>query len=194
MRIIVPVGMLGGGFPAETIARGISLGAHAIVAFVLGMVVLRQELADTAVKIPTKDTKPEMMIRRGLHALGMRYRLGWNYRVKGKVLRGRPDLVFPQHQAVLFIHGCFWHGHGCHLFRWPQTDEKFWREKIERNVSRDQDARDKLIDAGWRVGIVWECALKGIEARLPVDVIASCCNFIRGSSATVEIRGTCNHS
>ena len=86
------------------------------------------------------DTKPEMMIRRGLHARGFRFRL------HDRKLPGRPDLIFPRHRAVLFVHGCFWHGHGCHLFKWPSTREDFWRQKIGANVARDETSKEALHD------------------------------------------------
>ena len=75
-----------------------------------------------------RDTKPEMLVRKALFAEGFRYRLNTRH------LPGRPDLVFPKYKGVIFVHGCFWHGHGCHLFRWPQTNPEFWRTKIEGNV------------------------------------------------------------
>ena len=87
------------------------------------------------------NTKPEMLIRRRLHALGYRYRL----HVKG--LPGKPDLVFPSRRAAIFVHGCFWHGHNCTLFRWPATREEFWRSKIGGNVARDR-RNDAALEAG----------------------------------------------
>lgn len=112
-----------------------------------------------------KDTKPELLIRSALHRAGFRYRL------HAKELPGKPDMVFPKYNSVLFVHGCFWHGHGpdCNLFRWPQSREGFWREKIHRNVERDDAQIRSLLEAGYRVGIIWECALKGRQ-RLPLDV------------------------
>lgn len=114
-----------------------------------------------------KDTKPELMVRRGLHSKGFRYRL------QGSGLPGRPDLVLPKHHAVIFVHGCFWHRHDCPLFRWPQTRQEFWREKINGNARRDAEAISLLLDVGWRVGIVWECALKGRGKRPLPEVIDS---------------------
>lgn len=140
-----------------------------------------------------KDTKPELLIRRGLHALGLRFRLGDRYRIKGKSLPGRPDLVFPGHRAVILVHGCFWHGHACALFRWPATREAFWRDKITANVVRDARVRERLVTAGWRVLEVWECQLRG-PARLPSgEVLAQCRQFLEsdlgyasiGAAATV---------
>lgn len=106
-------------------------------------------------RVRGRDTKPEMLLRRGLHAKGFRYRL------HERNLPGRPDLVFPRYGAVVFVHGCFWHGHGCSRFRWPATRREFWERKIEANRARDARAIDALKKAGWRVLVVWECALRG---------------------------------
>jgi DNA mismatch endonuclease (patch repair protein) len=112
--------------------------------------------------IRSKDTKPEMLLRRGLHRAGFRYRL------HDRSLPGRPDMVFPGRQAVLFAHGCFWHGHDCHLFKWPATRPEFWKAKIARNREVDGRADKALKSAGWRRATVWECALKG-KSRMPVE-------------------------
>lgn len=111
-----------------------------------------------------KDTRPEMILRRGLHALGFRFRL------HDRRLPGSPDLVFPGRRAAVFVHGCFWHGHDCHLFRLPATRQEFWRAKIEGNAARDKAAEAALLADGWRVLTIWECALKGRE-RLPVETV-----------------------
>ena len=111
-----------------------------------------------------KDTRPEMILRRGLHARGFRFRL------HDKRLPGSPDLVFPGRRAVIFVHGCFWHGHACHLFRLPATRQEFWRAKIEGNAARDALAERTLVADRWRVLTIWECALKGRE-RLPVEAV-----------------------
>lgn len=131
--------------------------------------------------IRAANTKPELLIRRSLHALGFRYRLN------DRRLPGRPDLVFPRRAAVLFVNGCFWHGHECALFRWPATRPDFWRDKIEGNVRRDVRAEDALIASGWRVGIVWECALKG-RGHPPLHaVIDSLTAFLEGSEVFVSV-------
>ena len=88
------------------------------------------------------DTKPELAIRSALHRRGFRFRL------RRRDLPGKPDLVFPKHSAVIFVHGCFWHGHDCHLFRWPGTREEFWRDKITSNAARDRRQRSALLEAG----------------------------------------------
>jgi DNA mismatch endonuclease (patch repair protein) len=98
-------------------------------------------------------------------------------------------LVFPGRRAVLFVHGCFWHGHGCHLFRIPATRTEFWREKITGNVERDIVSAKKLHSAGWRVGIVWECALKGREKRPLQEITAALAAWLRSGENELELRG-----
>ena len=126
------------------------------------------------------DTKPELLIRKGLHALGLRFRLGGSYRRSGKLLPGRPDIVFPGRNVVILVHGCFWHGHDCRLFRWPATRADFWREKITGNIARDARVRDQLAASGWRVLEVWECQLKGPDRQPPGEVLARCRQFLGG--------------
>src|SRR6187551_416227 len=92
-----------------------------------------------------RNTKPELLVRKAMHAAGLRYRL------HAKDLPGRPDLVFARHRAVVFVNGCFWHQHDCHLFKWPGTRLDFWREKIGRNAINDARAIAALRHAGWRV-------------------------------------------
>ena len=102
-----------------------------------------------------KNTRPELALRLALFAAGFRYRL----HVRG--LPGSPDLVFPKHRAVLFMHGCFWHRHaGCRFATVPKTNDEFWSMKFEENVSRDARNATSLRELGWRVAVVWECALK----------------------------------
>lgn len=129
------------------------------------------------------DTKPEMIIRRGLHARGFRFRL------HDRKLPGRPDLTLPKYQAVIFINGCFWHGHDCHLFKWPKTREEFWRAKIEGNVTRDADNRKVLQNAKWRVGLIWECALKGRRRLPPGEGLARLAVWLKSERAFLEVRG-----
>jgi DNA mismatch endonuclease, patch repair protein len=106
-------------------------------------------------QIRSKNTRPEMLVRHTLHKMGFRYRL----HVKG--LSGKPDLVFPKHNAVIFVNGCFWHGHQCNLFRWPKSRSEFWRNKITGNMQRDTRNHNSLSNDGWRICILWECAVKG---------------------------------
>lgn len=133
--------------------------------------------------IRSRNTKPELFLRRGLHKAGFRFRL------HARELPGKPDIVFPRYKAVLFAHGCFWHGHDCHLFKLPSTRHEFWQAKIERNQSVDQRVTNTLEGLGWRVGIVWECALKG-RTRLPHDeVINACADWLHGNKKAFESRG-----
>lgn len=129
------------------------------------------------------DTRPEMIIRKGLHAQGFRYRL------LAKKLRGKPDLILPKYRAAVFVYGCFWHGHDCPLFRWPKTREEFWRDKIGRNQMRDADVRRQLGADGRRVATVWECVLKG-RGRLPLaHVIDSLSTWLSSDAKELCIEG-----
>jgi len=105
--------------------------------------------------IKNKHTRPELILRKQLFARGLRYRL------HARDLPGKPDLLFPQYKIALFVNGCFWHGHPCHLFKWPQTRQTFWREKILSNKMRDAKNYFTLKEMGWRVLVIHECALKG---------------------------------
>jgi len=105
-------------------------------------------------QIKDKNTKPEQIVRKWLWANGFRYRL------HGKKLPGKPDIVFPGCRKVIFVHGCFWHKHRCKYFKWPATNESFWREKIESNVKRDKRNRTALKKDGWQPFVIWECELK----------------------------------
>ncbi|WP_315805462.1 very short patch repair endonuclease [Bradyrhizobium sp. SZCCHNS3002] len=106
-------------------------------------------------RIRSRDTKPELVLRRELHRLGLRYTLG------NKRLPGKPDLVLPRHKAAVFVHGCFWHRHpGCNIATTPKSNTPYWQEKFDRNVSRDARVRAELESQGWRVFVVWECELQ----------------------------------
>ena len=105
-----------------------------------------------------KDTGPELTVRRVCTALGYRYRL------HGRALPGKPDLVFASRRAVVFVHGCFWHRHFCRFGRVvPKTRAAFWRTKLEGNATRDSRTRARLRREGWRVLVVWECQLRDVE-------------------------------
>lgn len=105
--------------------------------------------------IRNANTKPELLIRSLLHKKGFRFRL------HQKNLPGKPDLVLTKYHAVVFVHGCFWHGHHCPLFKLPATRRDFWKNKIEQNQLRDSKHLLSLKQSGWRVGIIWECAVRG---------------------------------
>ena len=111
-------------------------------------------------RIRSVDTKPELFVRRALHAMGYRFRT----HVRG--LPGRPDLVFTKRRAVIFVHGCFWHRHGCKKTYVPKVREEFWGEKFAANTSRDERNQSQLIQSGWRVLIVWECEVENDDTLL----------------------------
>ena len=134
-------------------------------------------------RIRGRDTKPELLVRRGLHGRGFRYRL------HRRDLPGRPDLALPGRRAVVFVHGCFWHGHGCPMCKAPATRPEFWASKIAANRARDLAAIRRLGEAGWRVLVVWECALRG-PARLPEgEVLDACAVFLSSALPRRELAG-----
>lgn len=134
-------------------------------------------------RIGARDTKPELLVRRGLHARGFRYRL----HVRG--LPGRPDIVFPKYRALVFVHGCFWHGHDCSLFRLPATRSEFWSAKIASNRRRDDEVLTGLEAAGWRALVVWECGLRGTGRIGLAEVLDRCEAWLGSSAGRGEIRG-----
>lgn len=112
-----------------------------------------------------RDTRPEMLLRREMHARGYRFRL------HRKDLPGSPDLVFPRYRTAVFVHGCYWHRHeGCRYASTPKSRIEFWRTKFEANLARDLRVERELSDSGWRIAIAWECALRkdlaGVADRL----------------------------
>lgn len=134
-------------------------------------------------RIRGSDTRPEVQFRKGLFALGYRYRL------HRRDLPGKPDLVLPKYRAAVLIHGCFWHGHDCHLFRLPKTRRDFWRAKIESNRARDQRVREDLIASDWRVLTVWECSMRGYSRQDFEGLLRSVEAWLRGEAKCGELRG-----
>ena len=133
--------------------------------------------------ITGRNTKPELAMRSALHSRGFRFRL------HRKDLPGKPDLVFPKYGAVVFVNGCFWHGHHCHLFKWPKTRSEFWRQKINSNIDRDRRQRMALMSTGWRVATIWECALKG-RTRVRIDEIAEhCATWLESDQRELRLSG-----
>ena len=133
-----------------------------------------------------RNTKPELMIRRAFHARGIRYR------VHVANLPGKPDIVLRRFRSAILVHGCFWHGHDCPLFRLPATRRQFWEAKISRNRERDGEVMDALRAEGWRCLTVWECALRGPDRRELNQVITMLVAWLTESSAEstdTEIRG-----
>ena len=115
--------------------------------------------------IKSKDTGPEMAVRRLAH------RLGYRYRLHRKGLPGRPDLVFGGRKKIIFVHGCFWHAHSCRYGRAPTSREEYWLPKLKRNKERDAENQAKLRELGWSVMVIWECEIKD-TAKL-IDRITS---------------------
>nr|WP_279638345.1 very short patch repair endonuclease [Achromobacter agilis] len=121
-----------------------------------------QQRSERMARVRGRDTKPELTVRRALHARGFRYRL------HDKRLPGKPDMVFPGRRKVVFVHGCFWHMHGgaCSLSRMPKSNLEFWRPKLEGNRVRDAMKLEQLHALGWKVLVVWECELRDMESLL----------------------------
>ena len=117
-----------------------------------------EKRSDVMRAVKGKDTAPEITLRKKLFALGFRYRLNV------KTLPGKPDIVLPKHRTIIFVHGCFWHGHACKRGRrQPKQNADYWREKIARNKQRDKANAAALKKLGWRVVTVWECELKSVD-------------------------------
>lgn len=123
-----------------------------------------------------KNTKPEMIVRKGLHRLGLRFL------VHDKRLPGKPDLVFPKWRSAIFVNGCFWHGHDCHLFKLPSTRTEFWSGKISANKRRDQTALVNIEAMGWRALSVWECEIKNRSKEEIETLLFRCQNWLTGNA------------
>lgn len=147
------------------------------------------DVVDTATRsrmmsgIRGRNTKIELAVRKSLHARGFRYR------VDDRRLPGRPDIVLPRWNAVILIHGCFWHAHDCGLCRIPATRPEFWRDKLAGNAERDERSKRALLEKGWRVAVVWECALRGRGRDALTGVTDQLAGWLRGRSPLLEVRG-----
>lgn len=108
--------------------------------------------------IKQRNTKPEMIVRRLLHARG------WRYRLNRKSLPGSPDIVFPSRRKAIFVHGCFWHGHSCKKGKLPSSNLEYWSAKIDQNRKRDARVETELLDEGWQSLVVWQCDLDNCDA------------------------------
>ena len=136
--------------------------------------------------IRSRNTRPELALRRAIHARGLRYRL------HDRRLPGTPDLVFPRFGAVCFVHGCFWHRHaGCSYATTPTTRQEFWRAKFEANTERDRRNRRGLLQAGWRVATVWECALR---KQAGVEIARQLERWLRGSVPVFDTSPPASHA
>ena len=126
-------------------------------------------------RIRSTNTKPEEIVRKYLFSHGFRYRKN------DKRYPGKPDIVLPKYRTIIFVNGCFWHMHGCSRSRLPRSNEEYWKPKIERNIKRDAENKQKLEAAGWNVIIVWECELK---KRTSEERLSRLCNEIRNINRT----------
>ena len=127
-------------------------------------IVSREKRSEMMAGIHSKDTKPEIYVRKLLHAKGYRFRL------HKKDLPGKPDIVMPKYRLAIFVNGCFWHMHeNCHIFKMPKSRVEFWEAKLSANRKRDELKTSELVAAGWRVLTIWECSLKG-RGKLPSDL------------------------
>jgi DNA mismatch endonuclease (patch repair protein) len=133
--------------------------------------------------IKGRDTKPEMTIRRGLHARGFRFRL------HDRKVPGTPDIVLRRLAALVDVRSCFFHGHDCHLFQMPKTREDFWSEKISSNRLRDQRNLEAQRNLGWRVAIIWECSLRGSGRLGESAVLDTLSAWLSSDEESLEIRG-----
>jgi DNA mismatch endonuclease, patch repair protein len=133
-------------------------------------------------RIRGKNTKPELLLRRAIHARGLRYRL------HDSRLPGKPDIVFMTRRAVVFVNGCYWHGHNCDLFRWPKANSGFWQNKILSNRRRDRHKVQELLSLGWRVLTVWECALRAPDALPITAVVDRCVAWLNSDKPVEELR------
>lgn len=133
--------------------------------------------------IQGKNTQPELVIRKNLYAMGFRYR------IHDKRIPGKPDLVFTSRKAAIFIHGCFWHVHDCHLFKWPSSRVDFWKQKLSGNVQHDKEILAKLNDDGWHILTIWECALKGKNRLSIEEIMDKTVSWLNTSAENSEIRG-----
>lgn len=132
--------------------------------------------------IKGKNTSPEMYVRKALHARGFRFRIHTAY------LPGKPDLVFPKYKAAIFVHGCFWHGHNCKYFKIPKTRTEFWAAKIEGNRERDRKQIKQLNGNGWRVLVLWECAIRRARTEKTNAVTDSIARWLLSSAQLMEIQ------
>ena len=146
-------------------------------------IVSKAKRSEMMAGIRGKNTKPEIMIRSVLHKAGFRFRL------HTRNLPGKPDLVLPKYQAAILINGCFWHGHDCHLFKWPSSKKEFWRTKILKNRANDEKILTALDEQDWRVLVIWECALKGREKRSLERIVDEITGWLHSDDRYHEIRG-----
>jgi len=143
----------------------------------------REKRSEIMSKIKSKDTKPEMIIRKSLHGMGYRYRL------HVKSLPGKPDIYLPKYNTVIEVMGCFWHGHDCHLGSSPKSNREYWTNKITRNKERDQLNNEKILDKGLKLLNIWECSIMGKSSWDLENLLEEIERFIFNDQNYLEIEG-----
>ncbi|KAB2783169.1 very short patch repair endonuclease [Brucella anthropi] len=131
--------------------------------------------------ITSKNTRPELAIRKGLHRMGFRYSLH-----SGR-FRGHPDLLLPKYKAAIFIHGCYWHGHGCTETKPASSNKEYWGHKINRNRERDKNNQEAILAAGWRFLVIWECSIRRKGKIVLDEVIMQVAMWLKDNSISAEI-------
>lgn len=131
--------------------------------------------------VKSKDTQIELIVRKALFAKGFRYK------INDKTLPGKPDIALPKYKAVIFINGCFWHGHNCKRGKLPETNTDFWSQKINSNIVRDKQNIKQLKNLGWRVAVVWECSLRGKTSMGLQTVAGKLESWLKNTSNYIEI-------
>jgi DNA mismatch endonuclease (patch repair protein) len=123
-----------------------------------------QERSRIMARVKSRDTAPEKMVRKILH------RMGYRFRLRSAKLPGKPDVILPKHKKIVFVHGCFWHGHeGCRRSLRPASNSEYWNRKIDRNIARDARVQQELKEMGWKVLVIWQCQMRDastVEERL----------------------------
>lgn len=155
--------------PFSVSAGALRLDAHSLRVFqsCVADTVTPQVRSRIMARVRQEDTVPEIVVRRMLHAAGLRFRL------HRRDLPGKPDIVLTRHRTVVFVHGCFWHGHSCKWGRRPSSNTDFWNAKIDKNIERDEHHLIQLQRLGWRVRVIWSCELHGEAGRLIDDLLNS---------------------
>lgn len=139
----------------------------------------RSEIMST---VRAKNTHPELLIRSAL------FKMGFRYRIHSKKLPGCPDIVLPKYRAIIFVHGCFWHGHSCKAGKLPSTNSEFWKQKISKNQERDRIISHKLNELGWKILTVWECSLKGSQKKFFNQLILKITDWIETGKSNKDIQ------
>lgn len=131
--------------------------------------------------IRSKNTQPELYIRSGIHQRGFRYRL------HATNIPGKPDIVLPKYKALIIVQGCFWHGHNCHYFKWPKSNKEFWKKKIALNKKRDSQNSEDQKALGWRILVVWECAIRHSLRDSDFDAISLVAKWLNNKMPMAEL-------